>query len=253
MINNEKLKLPLNDKFIAYREIGKTQVGYVESHHVIREANNIFGFGEWSYIIKSMNNVSNEIKTNKYNKELHYCGYTAIVTLSVYDDGSTVTREDIGFGQGIDADMGKSHEGATKEAVTDALKRCLRTFGDSFGLALYAKDGQFIFTETISEDDEKELQQLIDDRNIDFSVIEKNYGIKQLSELHEKNKVKFVGWLQLFPINKPCTEPQLKIINDLIVSKSVDIEKFKAAYKVFELNELSFEQAKDAIAKLTKK
>lgn len=52
---------------------------------------------------------------------------------------------------------------------------------------------------------------------------------------------------------KPCTEPQLKIINDLIVSKGVDIEKFKTAYKVFELNELSFEQAKDAITKLTKK
>ena len=52
---------------------------------------------------------------------------------------------------------------------------------------------------------------------------------------------------------KPCTEPQLKIINDLIVSKSVDIEKFKAAYKVFELDELNFEQAKDAITRLTKK
>lgn len=52
---------------------------------------------------------------------------------------------------------------------------------------------------------------------------------------------------------KSCTEPQLKIINDLITSKGVDIEKFKAAYKVFELNELSFEQAKDAITKLTKK
>jgi recombination DNA repair RAD52 pathway protein len=36
-------------------------------------------------------------------------------------------------------DCGLAHESASKEAVTDALKRTLRTFGNPFGLALYDK------------------------------------------------------------------------------------------------------------------
>jgi hypothetical protein len=36
-------------------------------------------------------------------------------------------------------DCGLAHESAVKEAVTDALKRALRSFGNPFGLALYDK------------------------------------------------------------------------------------------------------------------
>ena len=257
MIDTDKLRLPLNDKFISYREIGKTQVGYVESHHVIREANNIFGFGEWSYNIKQMNLVSNEQKENKYNKILNYVGYTAIVTIEVIDnDGVRVTREDVGFGQGIDQDVGKAHEGATKEAVTDALKRGLRTFGDSFGLALYAKDGQFIFTETISEEVEAELNSMIEDRGINFSVVENVWKIKELSYLPEKTKDKFKAWLHTFPILKPCNEIQLKIINDKLNAKGDKREeilfKMLDVYNVKALHELSFEDAAKAIIRLGK-
>jgi hypothetical protein len=53
--------------------------------------------------------------------------------------------------------------------------------------------------------------------------------------------------------SKPCTEQQIKIIDDLITFKQVDIDKFLKAYKVFAVNELSFESAKDAIMKLTNK
>lgn len=45
----------------------------------------------------------------------------------------------IGAGHGIDADLGLAHESAVKEAETDAMKRCLMTFGNPFGLALYDK------------------------------------------------------------------------------------------------------------------
>jgi hypothetical protein len=53
--------------------------------------------------------------------------------------------------------------------------------------------------------------------------------------------------------SKPCTEQQIKIIDDLITFKQVDIAKFLKAYQVFAVNELSFESAKDAITKLTNK
>jgi hypothetical protein len=62
--------------------------------------------------------------------------YTCIVRVTVGD----VVREDVGFGSGYGKKAGDAIEGATKEAVTDALKRCLRTFGSQFGLALYDKE-----------------------------------------------------------------------------------------------------------------
>jgi len=36
--------------------------------------------------------------------------------------------------------LSDAHEGAAKEAVTDALKRSLRSFGNQFGNSLYSKD-----------------------------------------------------------------------------------------------------------------
>lgn len=253
MINSEQLKQPLNDKFISFREIGKTTVGYVESHHVIREANNLFGFGEWNYTIKQLSLVSTEQKENKYNKILNYAGYTAIVTITVKNGEDTVTREDVGFGQGIDADAGKAHEGATKEAVTDALKRGLRTFGDSFGLALYAKDGQYIFTETISEETIAELETMLSDRGITIEQINGAWGIKDISELQEKQKNKFIDWLKTFEIKKPCNESQIEMIRGLLNTKDVDVEKFMAAYKILDVSELSFTNAGKAVMQLQKK
>lgn len=61
--------------------------------------------------------------------------YTAKVRVIVLG----VVREDFGAGHGYDVDCGLAHESAIKEAVTDALKRALRSFGNPFGLALYDK------------------------------------------------------------------------------------------------------------------
>ena len=49
-------------------------------------------------------------------------------------------REGCGAGHGIDRDLGQAHESAIEEAETDAMKRALMTFGNTFGLALYDKD-----------------------------------------------------------------------------------------------------------------
>ena len=59
--------------------------------------------------------------------------YTAQVRVRVGE----VIREDAGFGTGYGKDDGDACEGAIKEAVTDALKRALVSFGDQFGLGLY--------------------------------------------------------------------------------------------------------------------
>jgi DNA recombination protein Rad52 len=108
---------------------------YIEGWHAIAEANRIFGHGNWSYTIKGLtkDDVS-EGEDSKGNPQWR-AAYTCIVTVKVGE----VIREDVGFGSGFAKQIGDAIEGATKEAVTDALKRALRTFGNPFGLALYDK------------------------------------------------------------------------------------------------------------------
>jgi len=127
---------------------------YLFAWHVINEANRIFGYNGWSYTI-DLNMVSQD----KNQKGNHVIGYTCVCSLSV--DG--VTRQDVGFGSGIARDLGDAHEGATKEAATDALKRALRTFGNQFGLALYDKTQQNVgvdIDDSEFEDAVKEIEAI---------------------------------------------------------------------------------------------
>lgn len=108
---------------------------YIEGWHAIAEANRIFGFGGWSYEIKGLTkDACTEGKDSNGNPQWQ-AAYTCLIRVTVDD----VVREDVGFGSGFAKNIGDAVEGATKEAVTDALKRALRTFGNPFGLALYDK------------------------------------------------------------------------------------------------------------------
>lgn len=109
---------------------------YIEGWHAIAEANRIFGFDGWSYDIHEVKCVSErERLIGQQQKPGFGVTYTARVAVIV----SGIQRVDVGAGHGYDLDCGLAHESAIKEAVTDALKRALRTFGNPFGLALYDK------------------------------------------------------------------------------------------------------------------
>lgn len=110
---------------------------YVDAYHVISEANRIFGHGGWSYTVTRLEKVS-EQTVDLPNKGPQYrVGYMATVRVSVGD----VVREGaaVGSGMGNPNNMADHHEAAVKEAETDAMKRGLRTLGNTFGLALYDK------------------------------------------------------------------------------------------------------------------
>lgn len=64
-----------------------------------------------------------------------------MVKLTVYslDHSKYITKEDVGFGTGIAKMLADAHEGGAKEAVTDSLKRSMRSFGNQFGNSLYDK------------------------------------------------------------------------------------------------------------------
>lgn len=119
---------------------------YLEGWHVIAEANRIFGFDGWSYETVDTKCVSEQPrKIGKAQKEGWGVTYTSRVRVVVQG----IVREDFGAGHGYDVDLGLAHESAVKEAVTDALKRTLRTFGNPFGLALYDKSR--VNVETVPE------------------------------------------------------------------------------------------------------
>ena len=131
------LNQELDSSRIKTREKGNISLSYIEGHDVIETANKVFGFGNWSYSISKLEHVSQE---QNQNQNQVIC-YKAIVQVLVHSENHTldVSREDVGFGTGVAKTLSDAHEGAAKEAVTDALKRAMRSFGNQFGNSLYDK------------------------------------------------------------------------------------------------------------------
>ena len=135
---NQLLKINLDGRRVKTRQQGNISLSYLEGYDIIDTANFAFGFGNWGYEVKELQQVSEETNQNQ-NRVI---GYKAVVTVTVFDvhHKSYVVREDVGFGTGIARDYASAHESGAKEAVTDALKRAFRTFGNQFGNALYDKE-----------------------------------------------------------------------------------------------------------------
>ena len=140
MFNDQQTKAlssELSADRIKVRDKANIKLSYLEGFDIIDTANNIFGFGGWAYTISSLEQVSQEVNANQ---NVVVC-YKAIVKVDVYDiDHSTmISRQDVGFGTGVARSLADAHENSAKEAVTDALKRSLRSFGNQFGNSLYDK------------------------------------------------------------------------------------------------------------------
>lgn len=110
---------------------------YVDGYHVIREANRIFGYDGWSYAITSMELCYRAEVTTQRGPQVRVA-YRCTVRATV--DGVTREGAAVGTGMAKPDNEGDAHESAVKEAETDAMKRALRSFGNTFGLALYEKD-----------------------------------------------------------------------------------------------------------------
>lgn len=141
----EELNKPLVSTNVKQREQGGIKLSYIESWHAIAEANRIFGWDGWTRQTQDLQLVQAE---QKGDKGLWYVSYLAKSLVTVHG----VAREGMGFGQGIDRDLGKAHESAVKEAESDAMKRALMTFGNPFGLALYDKTQANVVSEPTQEE-----------------------------------------------------------------------------------------------------
>lgn len=137
----KELEKPLSPKNVKGRQQSGREVSYVESWHILNEANRIFGFGSWSVETVYCKEVCRyETKIGKTNpKDGWKVGYEAQVRVSLDSGHNYVTRMGTGHGSASMTDLFDCIESAAKEAESDALKRAFRTFGNQFGLALYDK------------------------------------------------------------------------------------------------------------------
>ena len=179
-----KLEESLADEDVKHRDGGGGEkLAYLPGHHVIAEANRIFGYGNWSteiQILKQVDKTEYEkppYKAGDNPKPMVSISYLCQLTLSVRSMSETVSHEDTGFGNGIAGNtaygIASCIELASKEAVTDALKRCLRYYGNKFGLTLYdtaahvPKLSEIEAAKTVPPGRLKELRDLYPARDID--------------------------------------------------------------------------------------
>lgn len=129
-----ELNKKLGPEYISYRAgHGMREVAYLEGWAAISIANQIFGYNNWSSEIKKIDVDFSEEKDGKF-----LVGVSALVRVSLRN-GSF--HEDIGSGSS-EGHKSKcmAFEKAKKEAVTDALKRALRQFGNALGNSLYDRE-----------------------------------------------------------------------------------------------------------------
>lgn len=132
-----KLNEKLSSSAVSTRSAGAGKsLSYLTGHYVYSKLNEVLGQGNWSYTIKNLNNVFH----GEDDKGRANTSYIAIVQAVFMIGEKAVVFEEVGYGDGIDYNPGKSHELATKEAVTDAVKRAAKNLGPSLGLALYDKE-----------------------------------------------------------------------------------------------------------------
>lgn len=171
---------------------------YIEGWHAINELNRVFGFDGWSYEIALTRDAVEKGKDSKGNEQWQ-AAYTCICTLTA----AGVTRQDVGFGSGFAKGIGDAIEGATKEAATDALKRCARTFGNIFGLALYDKSRanvhapeQELPTGPINDATRDWLANKIDARQIPVGEVCQAFSVTSLKAITYEQLEDVKTWLR---------------------------------------------------------
>jgi len=168
----QELNKTLDPRFISNRKGGgNNTLKYIEGHDAIDQANRLFGYGNWSYRPLS---CEQKVLIDPMTGEAVGIAYKAQVELIVrgcvapivevgsqpvtswnITDVVLSRRKADAKGNPIEdwekanaaRTIVEAHEMAEKGAVTDALKRALRTFGDQFGNGLYG-DGRVMMEVT---------------------------------------------------------------------------------------------------------
>jgi DNA recombination protein Rad52 len=134
----KELEKPLDNTRLKHRQGGGGMtLNYLAGYDVIATANKLIGFGNWGYNIEMV-----EPQTVLGDQgEIIGTYYVARIQLAI-KDCIPITEEGVcavQAGRNPKAII-DSHDMARKGAITDALKRAFRCYGDQFGNSLYDKD-----------------------------------------------------------------------------------------------------------------
>jgi DNA repair and recombination protein RAD52 len=129
------LEQPLDPFLVSERETSDGRlVRYIEGWAAIGQANGVFGFDGWgAEVIGEVAYRPVGLTDPDSGEALAVGMYTGAVRVSVR---GCPPKADVGCAFASD-DTPEAHEAAYKGAVTDAMKRALRHFGDQFGNGLY--------------------------------------------------------------------------------------------------------------------
>ena len=119
-------------EFVKQREVEGKVLHYLEGWHIISEANRIFGYDGWD-----RETLQSQCVWQKQIDYRYAAAYLTRVKITVRAGEQIIQREGLGSGEALAGTAGQAHERASKAAETDATKRALSTFGNSFGLSLY--------------------------------------------------------------------------------------------------------------------
>ncbi|KAF7297191.1 hypothetical protein MIND_00952200 [Mycena indigotica] len=137
-----KLNQKLGPEYVSQRPgpAGAGKLTYAEGwkaitpSQLINVANEVFGYDGWS---SSIVNITTDYMDYNEESRRYNCGVSVIMRVTLREG---VAHEDVGFGTIDNAkSKGAALDKCKKEAVTDALKRTLRTFGNVLGNCLYDK------------------------------------------------------------------------------------------------------------------
>ncbi|MEX1023198.1 MAG: Rad52/Rad22 family DNA repair protein [Dehalococcoidia bacterium] len=133
-----RLRQPLDDVLVAERTTDAgAVVRYLEGWRAIEQANALFGVDRWgAEVIGEV--TYRPLPGGGRSRGATNGVYTATVRVTV--DGC-LPHSDVGVGTVVEHSA-EGHGTAYKTAVTDALKRALRHFGDQFGNRLSAGPGE---------------------------------------------------------------------------------------------------------------
>ncbi len=129
------LEAKLTNDYIATRPgPGGQPVHYIETWRAIELANHTFGFNGWSSrVVEVTQDYLDPVTQGRWD-----CGVSAVVQIQLKDG---TFHEDIGYGTSENQKQkGAAIEQAKKKAVSDALKRALRNFGNALGLTVYDRE-----------------------------------------------------------------------------------------------------------------
>ncbi len=126
---------PLDPALISERGASDGRLfQYIEGWAAINQANRLFGYDGWgAELVGEAGYRPMSLIDPATDQPLAVGMYTASVRVTVR---GCPARSDVGCGF-VAGETPEAHEAAYKGAVTDALKRALRHFGDQFGNSLY--------------------------------------------------------------------------------------------------------------------